>query len=191
MLTRLLRPARTTTTTERGQVLVIFAFAFVAIIFMLALLFDGARGLVMRRELRNASDAAAMAGANILQSISPTTGCSLDAVPDPVTGELGAPQTAVVLAVRASVAANLPNYDPADIVITCGAGNTVVQVQLADQSPTFFSQFFGRGPLDVGARSAAINGQNANNQYSVILLDDSNLSWPTQNGRDGCPSFLL
>jgi hypothetical protein len=189
MLTRLLRPAPTTTT-ERGQVLVIFAFAFVAIIFMLALLFDGARGLVMRRELRNASDAAAMAGANILQSIVPT-GCSLDAVPDPVTGELGDPQTAVVLAVRASVAANLPGYDPADIIITCGAGNTVVQVQLADQSPTFFSQFFGRGPLDVGARSAAINGQNASNQYSVILLDDSNLSWPTQNGRDGCPSFLL
>jgi hypothetical protein len=58
-----------------------------------------------------------------------------------------------------------------------------------DQSPTFFSQIFGGGPLDVGARSAAINGQNAGNQYSVILLDDSTLSWPQQ--RNGCPSFLL
>jgi hypothetical protein len=182
MLTRLLRPARTATT-ERGQVLVIFAFAFVAIIFMLALLFDGARGLVMRRELRNASDAAAVAGANILESINPT-GCSATAGPPP-----GAPQAAVVAAVQASVAANLPGYDPADIVITCGEGNTIVEVQLNDQSPTFFSQFFGHGPLDVGARSAAINGQNAGNQYSVILLDDSNLDW--QQAHRGCPAFLL
>lgn len=184
MLSKLLRPERAATN-ERGQVLIIFAFAFVAIIIMLTLLFDGARGLVMRRELRNASDAAALAGANILQSINPT-GCS--ATYDPVTGP-GDPQAAVIAAVTASVAANLPGYDPADIIIECGAGNTVVEVRLNDQSPTFFGQFMGRGPLDVGARSQAINGQNAGNQYSVILLDDSTLSWP--QARRGCPSFLL
>jgi hypothetical protein len=182
MLTKLLRPERPATN-ERGQILIIFAFAFVAIIIMLTLLFDGARGLVMRRELQNASDAAAMAGANILQSISPT-GCSLIEGPPP-----GDEQLAVKLAVEASVAANLPNYPLTAIDIRCGAGNTVVEVRLNDQSPTFFGQFFGRGPLDVGARSQAINGQNAGNQYSVILLDDSNLSWP--QARRGCPSFLL
>jgi hypothetical protein len=184
MLTKLLRPERPATN-ERGQVLIIFAFAFVGIVIMLALLFDGARGLVMRRELRNASDAAAIAGANILQSISPT-GCSatVDA-----NGNPGDPQAAVIAAVQASVAANLPGYDPADIIIECGAGNTIVEVRLGDESPTFFGQFFGDGPLEVNTRSQAINGQNAGNQYSVILLDDSNLSWP--QGRRGCPSFLL
>lgn len=183
MLTRLLRPARSATN-ERGQVLVIFAFAFVAIIFMLALLFDGARGLVMRRELRNASDAAAVAGANILESINPS-GCSGNVPPNED------PQAAVEAAVLASVAANLPDYNLDDVDITCplGAGNSVVQVQLGSESPTFFGQFFGGGPLEVNTRSQAINGQDAGNQYSVILLDDSDLSWP--QARRGCPSFLL
>jgi hypothetical protein len=186
MLTRLLRPARSAAN-ERGQVLVIFAFAFVAIIFMLALLFDGARGLVMRRELRNASDAAAVAGANILESIDPS-GCSL-IVMDPITKRPGDPQFAVMAAVTASVAANLPNYDPALIDVTCPLGNTKVEVRLADESPTFFGQIFGNGPLDVAARSVAINGQDAGNQYSVIVLDNSNLGW--HQGRTGCPSFLM
>jgi len=176
-----LRPSTRPAQNERGQVLIIFAFAFVAIIIMLTLLFDGARALVMRRELRNASDAAAMAGANIIQSINPT-GCSGTVPP-------GEPQAAVRAAVLTSIAANIPNYDPSDVLITCGAGDTIVQVQLGDQSPTFFGQFFGRGPLDVGAQSAAINGQNAGNQYSVILLDPHNASWP--QARRGCPSMLL
>src|SRR3972149_6977212 len=47
----------------RGQVLVIFAFAFIAIIMMLALLFDGARGLVLRGERQSASDAPRPPGA--------------------------------------------------------------------------------------------------------------------------------
>lgn len=162
--------------------MVIFAFAFVVIIMMLALLFDGGRGLVLRRELKNASDAAAMAGANVIQSLSPT-GCSLTANPP------GSPRAEVVAAVNASVAANLPGYDPSDITITCGQGNTIVRVQLGQESPTFFGSIFNTGPLNVGVTSSAINGQDAGNQYSVILLDNSNLSWP--NGRRGCPSFLL
>jgi len=38
---------RRQTSSESGQVLIIFAFAFIAIIMTLALLFDGARGLVL------------------------------------------------------------------------------------------------------------------------------------------------
>jgi hypothetical protein len=186
MLTKLFQPERTATN-ERGQILIIFAFAFVAIIIMLTLLFDGARGLVMRRELRNASDAAAMAGANILESIFPT-GCSATVDAD---GTPGDEQAAVKAAVETSISANLPNYPLTDIDIRCpaGQGNSVVEVRLNDQSPTFFGQFIGHDALDVGARSQAINGQNAGNQYSVILLDPSHLNW--QQGHRGCPSFLL
>jgi hypothetical protein len=161
--------------------MVIFAFAFVVIIMMLALLFDGARGLVLRRELKNTSDAAAMAGANIME---PELGCTANVGPP-----LGDPRPEILAAVYASVAANMPNYDPADIDVTCGLGNTTVQVQLGQESPTFFGSIFNNGPLDVVAASAAINGQNAGNQYSVILLDNSNPSWA--NARRGCPSFLL
>ena len=172
---------------ERGQVLVIFAFAFVAIIMMLALLFDGARGLVLRRELQSASDAAALAGANIVQGITPR-GCSATAGPPP-----GSPQASVVAAVEASVAANLPDFDLDDVVVTCPADplweNSAVQVRLGDEVPTFFGAIFGNGPLGVGTQSAAVNGQIVGKAYSVIQLDPSNLSWP--NGRRGCPSLLL
>jgi len=166
-------------------VLVIFAFAFIAIIMMLALLFDGARGLVLRRELQSASDAAALAGANIVQGISPR-GCSATAGPPP-----GAPQASVIAAVKASVAANLPTYDLDDVVVTCAASwnNYAVRVRLGQDSPTFFGAVFGDGPLAVVTESAAVNGQTTGKAFSVIQLDPSNLSWP--NGRRGCPSMLL
>ena len=169
----------------RGQVLVIFAFAFIAIIMMLALLFDGARGLVLRRELQSASDAAALAGANIVQGITPR-GCSATAGPPP-----GAPQASVVTAVKASVAANLPDFDPEAVVVTCPADwdNYAVQVRLGQDSPTFFGAIFGNGPLGVATQSAAVNGQTTGKAYSVIQLDPSNIAWP--NGRRGCPSLLL
>jgi hypothetical protein len=172
---------------ESGQVLIIFAFAFVAIIIMLALLFDGARGLVLRRQMQDASDAAAIAAANVIQGLT-TRGCSTTPGPPP-----GAPQAAVVAAAKASVAANLPNYPQADVVVTCVADavwkNFAVEVTLSGTSPTFFGSVMGGGPLTVGTDSAAVNGDAAGNQYSVVLLDPSNLSWP--QGDRGCPSFLL
>jgi hypothetical protein len=183
---------RRTSSSQSGQVLIIFAFAFIVILMMLALLFDGANALLLRRQMQNASDAAAMAGANLIQGLSPR-GCSAT----PGTPR-GLPQAAIVAAAKASVAANLPDYNPANVLVTCppgwddGQGNGVsVQVELLDQAPTFFGSIFGGGPLDVAARSAAVNGQNSDAAYSVILLDDHivNVNWP--NGRTGCPSFLL
>ena len=173
---------------ERGQVLIIVAFAFVAIIMLLALVFDGARGLVMRRELQNTSDAAALAGANIIQTLSPR-GCSATAGPP-----AGAPQAAVVAAAKASVAANMPNYPLNEVVVSCPSGwdyldNYAVQVTLSDMSPTFFGSIFGSGGLDVVARGTAVNGQTAVVGYSVILTNPGHATWP--NGREGCPSFLL
>jgi Putative Flp pilus-assembly TadE/G-like len=186
MLNKLqLRNRRLPSTDERGQVLLIFAFAFAIIIMFLALLFDGAQGLVLKRQLQNASDAASMAGANIVQAISPR-GCSASPGPPP-----GAPQALVVAAVQASVAANLPGFDPADVVVTCPNGweNGAVKVQLGAESATFFGSIFGGGPLVVNSESAAVNGQSSSSRYSMVLLNPSHLSWPT--GRNGCPSMLL
>jgi hypothetical protein len=170
---------------ERGQVLIIVAFAFVAIIMLLALVFDGARGLVMRRELQNSSDAAALAAANIVQTMSPR-GCSATGGPPP-----GAPQAAIVAAAKASVAINLPDYPQDEVVVSCPTGwdNYAVQVTLSDMSPTFFGSIFGSGGLDVIAKSSAVNGQTTVVAYSVILLDPGHITWP--NGRRGCPAFSL
>jgi hypothetical protein len=178
---------RRKTSSQSGQVLVIFAFAFIAIIMMLALLFDGARALVLRRQMQDASDAAALAGANVIQGLSPKQ-CSATAGPPP-----GAPVAAVTAAAKASVAANLPGYSQANVVVTCVADplmlNQGVSVRLADTSPTFFGSIFGGGPLSVATDSSAVNGNNLQNNYSVVMLDPSNLGWP--NGQRGCPSFSL
>jgi putative Flp pilus-assembly TadE/G-like protein len=178
---------RRKSSTESGQVLIIFAFAFIAIIMMLALLFDGARALVLRRQMQDASDAAALAGANVIQGLSPKQ-CSASAGPPP-----GAPVAAVTAAAKASVAANLPNYPQANILVTCVADplmlNQGVTVRLDDDSPTFFGSIFGGGPLSVATDSSAVNGNNALNNYSVVMLDPSHLNWP--NGQRGCPSFQL
>jgi Flp pilus assembly protein TadG len=182
MLTLLLRPSRAATN-ERGQVMVIFAFAFVVIIMMLALLFDGASGMVLRRELKNTSDAAAMAGANILQSLSPS-GCSTDAVGDP--------RAEVRAAVEASVAANMPGYDLTKVVVTCPGGlwnNSAVSVQLGQESPTFFGSIFNQGPLAVTATSAAVNGLTRHNEFSVVILNPYEPTW--HSSTRGCPSFLI
>jgi Putative Flp pilus-assembly TadE/G-like len=174
--------APSSTSQPSGQVLLIFAVAFAVIIMMLALLFDGARGLVMRRQMQDASDAAALAGANVVQAISPH-GCSATAGPPP-----GAAQAAVVAAAKASVATNLPSYNPNDVQVTCldGWSNSAVQVQLGQNSETFFGSIFGGGPLSVRTSSVAVNGQTTIPAYSVVLLNPSHPAW---NKGNGCPSF--
>lgn len=178
---------RRKSSSQSGQVLVIFAFAFIAIIMMLALLFDGARALVLRRQMQDASDAAAVAGANVIQGLSPKQ-CSATAGPPP-----GAPVAAVTAAAKASVAANLPGYSQSNVIVMCVDDplmlNQGVSVRLADKSPTFFGSIFGGGPLSVATDSSAVNGNNLQNNYSVVMLDRSNLAWP--NGQRGCPSFSL
>src|SRR5579859_4905808 len=100
---------------DRGQVVIIFAAAFVVILMMLGLLFDGARGLTMRRQLQDTSDAAALAAANLIQGISPR-GCSATGGQTP-----GAPQASVVAAAVASVAGNMPEYNAnsSNVVVSC------------------------------------------------------------------------
>lgn len=55
--------SRTEPTREGGQILFIFALALVAIVAMTGLVLDGGSTFVQRRDMQNASDAAAMAGA--------------------------------------------------------------------------------------------------------------------------------
>jgi hypothetical protein len=169
---------------ESGQVLLIFAFAFVVIIMMLGLLFDAGQALALRRELKNASDAAAMAAANVIQ-VAPK-GCS-------ATPGSSVPRPTVIAAAKASVALNLPGYDLSKVTVTCitsaDALNSAVSVQLGLESATFFGSIFGQGPLDVNAKSSALNGSKITGQFSVVLLDPYNPTW--HSSYQGCPSFLI
>lgn len=180
-MTRMLPlPSLNRSANERGQVVVIFAVAFAVVVMMLALLFDGARGIVLRRQLQDASDASALAAANVIQSLTPKS-CS-------TTGGAGTAQAAVVTAAKNSVSANLPSYDVNNVVVTC-TDKFSVSVSLTLNSQSFFAGIFGTGPLVVQTRSVAINGSDGGNNFSVVLLDPAHYAWP--NNYQGCPSFAF
>ena len=174
---------------EAGQILPFFVIALVAVIAMAALLFTGANSLVLRRQLQNAGDAAALAAANIIQARTVTktgSGCSPTATPDP-----GAPWPDLVTAARNSVAVNSPGFNPANVAVSCPAGwdNFAVQVDLQTVSDPLFGGLGGHG-LQVATTSQALNGQITGSNYSIVTLDPYYAAgWPS--GRKGCPAVLI
>ncbi|MFL5755051.1 MAG: pilus assembly protein TadG-related protein [Chloroflexota bacterium] len=170
---------------EHGQILVLFVISLLAIFAMAALLFDGANALVTKRRLQDAGDAAALAAANILQS-GTTKGCSATAGPPP-----GAARAEVIAAAQAAVANSLPTLPTSQIHVSCpdGWSNYAVQVRLDQTANTYFGGVVGMRDIGVGTTSEAVNGQINSINYSVVLLDPSNATWP--NGRRGCPALLI
>ena len=180
-MTDIRSPELGSTTEPRGQVLVLVALVFTAMLALLAVLFDGANGMVTRRDMQDAGDAAALAGANVIHVGSPR-GCSA------VAG--GSPRASIDQAVRDSLTQNIPWLDASTAVITCPGGyqNQAVAVELSTIAPKFFGGIVG-GNIEVNTRSAAVNRVITGTRYSIVELDPGNSSWP--NGRRGCPSVLL
>jgi hypothetical protein len=171
--------ARINGTAPRGQILVLFVISLTAIFAMAALLFDGAHALVLRRQLQNASDTAALQASNLLQSVK---GCSATAGPPP-----GAPRTAVSNAAIAAVQAAIPGTPSSAIHVSCPGdwlGNYGVEVDVDGHSPTFFGGAVGINGFDVHTTSQAVNGAVSPAPYSVLVLDN-------QTTGTACPSTLI
>ena len=180
------KPAARSRGREAGQILPLFVLSMVVVLAAGALLLDGASMLVTRRHLQNAGDSAALAGANTMQADGTARTCSTTSGPPP-----GAARADIVAAVQASVAANYPGFPTANISVTCPNGweNAAVQVDLNLAPGTFLSRAIGYAAPNVQTSSTAVNGAIAGSLYNVVLLDNSNSSWP--NGRRGCPAFLI
>jgi len=170
---------------QGGQILVLFTFALVAMLAMLALVFDGAGAVTLRRQMQNAGDAGALAAVNTIQTLTPRT-CSATSGPPP-----GAPQTAVLTAARAAVRQTIPSLSDAQIAVTCPTGwdNFAVQVALTAPSRTYFGGAIGLTAIQVSTSSQAVNGVITSSLYSIVMLDPYNAGYP--NGRRGCPSVLI
>jgi Flp pilus assembly protein TadG len=179
-------PGTSRRTDQDGQILVLFAAFVLALFAMAALLFSGAQTLVLRRQLQNAGDAAALAGANIMQNGAATcTAARISSTATDGTNDL-------YLAAKASVMTNL-GWTAAQVsshmTVSCATDaaylSEAVTVSLNGTGP----RFFGQGALNVTTSSTGVNGQVGNPDYSVALLDPSHTSWPST--RRGCPSFLI
>ena len=162
---------------EEGVVIVLFSIFLVALLAFGALVYTGAQALVLRRQLQNAGDAAALAAANLLIV---QEGCS-------ASGDGGPPRAAIVTAAKNDVSVNMPGYDLSKVIVTCDATylNAGVKVELSGVGPSYF----GMAGLNAGTSSVAVNGQVVDQDYAVVLLNPSNLSWNSQ--RNGCASFLI
>ncbi|HEX2756796.1 MAG TPA: Tad domain-containing protein [Candidatus Limnocylindrales bacterium] len=182
----MLRFARRRDRRASGQIIVLFVLSLTAIFAMAALLFDGAHALVLRRQIQNAGDSAALQAANLIRNLK---GCSATYV---MGSAPGSPRAAITTAAQTAVQAALPGTPASAIHVSCPDGiwnNYAVQVDVDGHSPTFFGGAVGIRGFDVKTTSQAVNGPVAPAPYSVILLDNSNSSWP--NGRRGCPAALI
>ena len=170
-------PRRASTDGQEGVIVVLFSLFLVVLLGFGALVYTGAQALVLRRQLQNASDAAALAAANLLIV---KEGCS-------ASGSGGAPRSEIVSAAKTAVTSNFPGYDLTKVLVTCPTGklNAAVQVDLSGTGPSYF----GMQGLNAASSSTAVNGQVVDQDYAVILLDPMNLGWPSQ--RNGCPSFTV
>jgi hypothetical protein len=173
---------------EQGQIIVIFALFMTVLTVLAALLYSGAGTLVLRRQLQNWGDAAALAAANIM-----------------VVGTTPATSTCTAARIASSGAGNdlylaAKNYMvnsagwtaaqvTARMTLECPSGydSVAIRVNLSQSGPSWF----GQGNLAVSTASTAINGQVANGDYSVALLDPSNPTWTGHGGRTGCASYLI
>jgi hypothetical protein len=162
---------------EEGVVIVMFSLFLVMLLAFGALVYTGAQALVLRRQLQNAGDAAALAAANLLIV---QEGCS-------ASGEGGAPRPEIVTAAKSAVSQNFPGYDLTKVIVTCPLDrlNAAVKVDLTGIGPAYF----GMNGINAATSSTAVNGQTVDQDYAVVLLNPSNLSWNSQ--RNGCASFLI
>jgi Flp pilus assembly protein TadG len=173
---------------EHGQVIVLFALFLVALLAMGSLLFSGAQTLVLRRQLQNAGDAAALAAANLMTSNASTTLCTAARISKTATDG----SNDLYLAARSSLETNL-GWTAAQVAsrttISCPTDaaflNTGVKIVLSGTGPGYF----GSGNLAVTTSSVALNGQVGAGDFSVSMLDPSHITWPST--RRGCPSFLI
>ena len=123
---------------ERGQVLILAAFAMTAFLGLVGMVVDGGIYLQERRQLQNAADAAALAGVPFLPG-----------------DTAGAEQAA-----RDWAANN--GMDPSEITsVTFEEGNTRIRVQLQRDVPAQFARVLGFIDFDVNASAAAQTGSSS------------------------------
>ncbi|MBA3236176.1 MAG: hypothetical protein H0T59_09335, partial [Chloroflexi bacterium] len=142
---------------ERGQVLVLFAGGFLALLLVAALAFDVGMMLVERRDQQNAADAAALAGARYV---------------------LASPTQAEAAARSLALANGFDDADPNEVVkvyIPAIHGRYAglpgfVEVQIEATRPSIFGGVIGKAAWPVGSFAVATNSQNLTFPFSMLAL---------------------
>jgi hypothetical protein len=155
-------------TSERGQVLVLFAGAIVVIFLIAAIAFDVGMTLMERRDEQNAADAAALAGARYVQTSLTFNGSCATAGTNP----------AVVAACEIALANGFDNaLSDEDVFVrippTDGQFRGIpgfVEVQIRASRPSIFGGVIGIGNWAVGASAVAANQPGLSFSVGMLAL---------------------
>jgi Flp pilus assembly protein TadG len=158
---------------QRGQTLPLAAMGMVAMLGVAGLTVDVGHAYIVRSQLQNTANAAALAAAGEVYNSSTTTGATAVAntygggatTDENGNSVLGAVSTTVY---TGCVNALLPSGS------TCSSSTPVnaVQVQNSVKVPTFFLKLFGFPALTVGATATA-SMQGASNPWNVAVIIDA------------------
>lgn len=155
-------------TTERGQVLVLFAGGLVLMFLIAALAFDVGMTLLERRDQQNAADAAALAGARYVNGSANYSG----------TCAGGGGNAAVVAACEIALANEFDNAAADQNVyvnIPAQAGPYkgfpgFVEVRIESTKQAIFAGVLGKTTWAVGARAVAANQQGITYSFGMLAL---------------------
>jgi Flp pilus assembly protein TadG len=143
---------------ERGQVLVLFAGGLVALLIVAALAFDVGSMLVERRSEQNAADAAALAGARFVLTSDPNARAAAQRIAKINGYDDADPNQVVNIFIPAihGTYAGMPGF---------------IEVQIESTRPSVFGAIIGRANWPVGAYAVATNKQNLNFPFSMAALN--------------------
>jgi hypothetical protein len=143
---------------ERGQILIIFAFSLLVVFGVAALVFDGGMMLLEKRTQQNAADAAALAGARFLPGNSAAaSSAAFDvATTNGFTNGLNG-QTVTV------------NIPPTSGAFAGRSG--FIEVLIDAEKPSFFAGIWGIIAHDVGSRAVSANETQPLGPFALLSLD--------------------
>lgn len=162
---------------KRGSVAIIVAIAMIALMGVAAVVIDISYVYNVRRQLQNATDQSALAGAaQIYQSAGVSTANSYSAT----TGNKNvAPGFTVTMVsgypmVRCLTSLGLP-------CAGSPAGNAITVMQTAT-IPTFFARIFGQNTVTVTVQATAAAAGNQPKPYNIVMIIDTTSSMNTYDG---------
>ena len=159
---------------ERGQILVIFAGGFLLICLIAALVFDVGQNLLDRRDEQNASDAAALAGARYLPTATYTYHGTCAAPPGGMPAVVAACDVAVLNGFTHGVNGDQVRVDIPPVAPSTKAGLPGhIQVSIGSTRPSFFAGVIGVTTQKTGAMGVATNNTDMALPYSLLALTDA------------------
>jgi Flp pilus assembly protein TadG len=172
---------------DRGQALPIIAVFLVALLGMAGLVLDVGHAYFVFRQLQASSDAAALAGAQLLPATTAaataTSYSSASAGKNVIGGLSGVTVTAVTKCLTTLTQQGIPCMTPSNA--------NAIQVQQQVSVPTYFARLFGKNSFALTATATAAMSGSTPKPYNVAIVIDTTASMNNYDSDSNCSSTRI